>query len=224
MSLAADLLSILACPKCKGEIKLSGNEKTLVCESCRLVYPIREGIPILLTEEASPVGKTEERMTEPDTSGGPGSQEFVRLVIVEGKDKGTTIELPKGSCRAVGRSLDDLQKTRVFSVESSVSLDDQSKKLVMAYIGKHFRKKGIGDEGPTTGSTIGGFRRGPDFPLADPAVSRLHAMIFCDEGGVGILDLVSRNGTFVNGVEVESKMLKRGDLITLGATKIRYEG
>lgn len=71
---------------------------------------------------------------------------------------------------------------------------------------------------------LGGFLRGNDIPLKDIAISRLHAMLFYDESGtIGILDLVSKNGTFVNGAEVESKILKKGDLITVGGTKIRFE-
>lgn len=48
----AELLKILACPKCKSEVKLAGER--LVCQSpkCGLRYPIREGIPVMLIEEA----------------------------------------------------------------------------------------------------------------------------------------------------------------------------
>ncbi len=48
-----DLLEILACPKCKGELRLSGDETELRCEKCRLSYRIDDGIPILLLDEAS---------------------------------------------------------------------------------------------------------------------------------------------------------------------------
>ena len=60
-----------------------------------------------------------------------------------------------------------------------------------------------------------------DFHLNDAAISRLHSMVFCDEKSGGIVDLVSKNGTYVNGVEVESKALKNDDLVALGGTKIR---
>jgi len=46
------LLDILACPKCKGPVKLTGKEEGLICEACRLLYEIRDGIPIMLIEEA----------------------------------------------------------------------------------------------------------------------------------------------------------------------------
>lgn len=50
--ISQELLDILACPKCKGEIKLTENRDGLVCESCRLLYEIREDIPIMLIDEA----------------------------------------------------------------------------------------------------------------------------------------------------------------------------
>jgi len=44
------LLEILACPACKSEVILKNNK--IVCTKCRRVYPIKEGIPIMLIEEA----------------------------------------------------------------------------------------------------------------------------------------------------------------------------
>ena len=54
MSLNEDLLHILACPKCKGEIRLSPKGDDLICETCRLRYPIQDGIPVMLIDEAQP--------------------------------------------------------------------------------------------------------------------------------------------------------------------------
>ena len=52
------LLEILACPLCKTEVKLQGER--LVCVQCGRRYPIRDGIPVMLIEEAEPPasGKT----------------------------------------------------------------------------------------------------------------------------------------------------------------------
>lgn len=50
MELARELLDILACPKCKGPLRPA--EQALVCPACQLKYAIREGIPVLLVEEA----------------------------------------------------------------------------------------------------------------------------------------------------------------------------
>jgi len=47
-----DLLMLLACPQCRGELRLLPEEEGLVCEPCRLLYAIREGVPVLLVSEA----------------------------------------------------------------------------------------------------------------------------------------------------------------------------
>ena len=45
-----ELLEILACPVCKSEIHLQGDK--LICKKCRKYYLIRDGIPVMLVEEA----------------------------------------------------------------------------------------------------------------------------------------------------------------------------
>ncbi len=52
MALSKELLDILACPKCKGNIHLNEAEDGLICDACRLQYEIREDIPIMLIDEA----------------------------------------------------------------------------------------------------------------------------------------------------------------------------
>lgn len=52
MSINKELLEILVCPKCKGEIFLSSSEDGLICKACMLKYPIRDDIPIMLIDEA----------------------------------------------------------------------------------------------------------------------------------------------------------------------------
>lgn len=58
MPVDPELLAILACPKCKQpvELKKRGSKEFLVCvaKECRLAYPIRDDIPIMLIDEASP--------------------------------------------------------------------------------------------------------------------------------------------------------------------------
>jgi len=55
MSIDKELLDILACPKCKGRIRLTEKKDGLVCEKCRLVYPIKDDIPVMLVDEAAPL-------------------------------------------------------------------------------------------------------------------------------------------------------------------------
>jgi uncharacterized protein YbaR (Trm112 family) len=52
MAISKELLDILACPKCKGDIKLNAAGDGLVCEACRVLYPIKDDIPIMLIDEA----------------------------------------------------------------------------------------------------------------------------------------------------------------------------
>ena len=47
-----ELLDILACPKCKGDLEYREEEQVLVCHKCRLKYRIEDDIPIMLIEEA----------------------------------------------------------------------------------------------------------------------------------------------------------------------------
>jgi uncharacterized protein YbaR (Trm112 family) len=54
-TVSPQLLAILVCPKCKGELEYREAESTLVCQACRLRYPIRDGIPIMLIDEATPL-------------------------------------------------------------------------------------------------------------------------------------------------------------------------
>jgi uncharacterized protein len=55
MSISKELLDILACPKCKGEIRLNEEGNGLICSHCRLLYEIRDDIPIMLIDEAKPI-------------------------------------------------------------------------------------------------------------------------------------------------------------------------
>ena len=52
MALNKELLDILACPKCKGDLELTQKEDGLICRKCSLVYPIIDEIPVMLIEEA----------------------------------------------------------------------------------------------------------------------------------------------------------------------------
>jgi len=55
MGINKELLDILACPKCKGEIYLNDAEDGLICDQCKLLYEIRDDIPIMLIDEAKPL-------------------------------------------------------------------------------------------------------------------------------------------------------------------------
>ncbi|HTT75650.1 MAG TPA: Trm112 family protein [Candidatus Binataceae bacterium] len=52
MAVSQDLLDILACPQCKGDLRLTSGQDGLICDACKLRYPIKEDIPVMLIEEA----------------------------------------------------------------------------------------------------------------------------------------------------------------------------
>lgn len=57
MKLNPELLSILVCPSCKGELEPIDDERYLRCSPCELKYPVLDGIPVMLSDEAEPAGK-----------------------------------------------------------------------------------------------------------------------------------------------------------------------
>jgi len=52
MAVSQELLDILACPKCKGDVQLNEQQDGLVCQACKLMYPIKDDIPVMLIDEA----------------------------------------------------------------------------------------------------------------------------------------------------------------------------
>ena len=48
-------LDFLACPQCKGDLIHASDPEGLICESCKLFYPINDGIPVMLVEEAKKI-------------------------------------------------------------------------------------------------------------------------------------------------------------------------
>ena len=54
MTLSPQLLAILVCPKCKTELEYREAEQVLICHKCRLRYAVRDDIPIMLIDEATP--------------------------------------------------------------------------------------------------------------------------------------------------------------------------
>jgi len=76
---------------------------------------------------------------------------------------------------------------------------------------------------PETASVVVGRSPTSDFPIIDPTISRRHAQILRQDDKILVRDLGSSNGTYVNGVRVESAELKTGDLVTFGKVAFRLE-
>lgn len=56
----AKLLDILACPLCKGPLVYKKAEAEFICKPCRLGYPVKDDIPVMLEDEARKVPPLEE--------------------------------------------------------------------------------------------------------------------------------------------------------------------
>jgi uncharacterized protein YbaR (Trm112 family) len=52
--LSKELLEILVCPQCKGDLEYDTENQKLRCHACRVAYPIQDDIPIMLIDEAEP--------------------------------------------------------------------------------------------------------------------------------------------------------------------------
>jgi uncharacterized protein YbaR (Trm112 family) len=50
--ISKELLDILVCPKCKGNLELEKDQSGLICNACNLKYPIIDDIPVMLIDEA----------------------------------------------------------------------------------------------------------------------------------------------------------------------------
>lgn len=211
MAIQPRLLSFAVCPRCCGELRDDGGFR-LNCSACRLSYPIRDNVPHLVIDEA----------TDLRTGGRGGTVAPDKAVRFCEKRQGMAARsfyLEHGTCKVIGRPSGDTNKTAIMNMDMLLVLDEGTKGIVQQYIRKQFGS--VADV--TTGET-GHFRRSSDVVIEDSSVSRLHAIVFYDGIKVGVLDLVSKNGTFINGREVESHILKTGDVIEIGDTKLVYEG
>lgn len=56
MNLDPGLLAILVCPVCRTRLAVDEDAAELVCAPCALAYPVREDIPVMLVDEARPLG------------------------------------------------------------------------------------------------------------------------------------------------------------------------
>ena len=53
MALDPELLEILVCPDCRSDVEYKERRQVIVCTGCGLQYPVRDGIPVMLVDEAT---------------------------------------------------------------------------------------------------------------------------------------------------------------------------
>lgn len=55
MPLSDELLALLVCPQCRGDLRYDRDADKLTCEACALRYPVVDGVPVMLPEEAEKI-------------------------------------------------------------------------------------------------------------------------------------------------------------------------
>ena len=138
------------------------------------------------------------------------------LMIQAGEGSGDTLSIDQGLCRLVGRHLSE-GETAMIDRDGNRALGGAAKNILKQHLERpeENQENAIDDAEPT--ST---FERGADIILGDTATSRVHAMIFYDSSGVGVIDLASTNGTFVNDKQVNSTRVHEKGIIRIGNTEL----
>ena len=136
---------------------------------------------------------------------------FVDLLAVEGPDKGMRFTIAENTYRVLARASDERSSTLQMTPDGDRALGKEQEALVDDVLGTR--------RGVRTQFT----RRGPDIVLRDGSVSRTHALVFVDKGAVSVVDLMSTNGTKLNGNLVKDVDVREGDVIHIGKTKLKIE-
>jgi pSer/pThr/pTyr-binding forkhead associated (FHA) protein len=140
----------------------------------------------------------------------------VILEVDKGPNRGSRYELVSRGYRAVGRAGGGAEVTVQLSKEGDRQLEPDDIRVVEEHLA---RREGKADDGDANNLRIGAFRRGRDILLDDDKISRKHAMFFLDDDGPSVVDLLSTNGTHVNGKKVSDADLQEGDIVNIGKTR-----
>lgn len=214
-TIAKSLKEVIACPSCVGQLILT-QEGVLVCPSCLLGYRVFGDIPDLALSRAISLKKQNLQ----DSSG----WRAVFQVVVGNKQ--TPLELFPGHCVILGRALsaDPAGEVTVIARQRSTSeIDSHTLKLIEKYLTRHHDKAPsiFRETLSTAPGLLGDFKRDADYLLDDAVISKRHALLYHDEQGVCVVDLVSKNGTYLNGREIEHTRLRHHDILSLGGTSLR---
>ncbi len=128
-------------------------------------------------------------------------------------DVGQVFVMAPGTWRVVGRAATAGEATVQLTRTGERALDADRQQLVNRTVGATHRVRASQAN-----------RRAPDVDLQDDGVSRTHAMVFVDpEGAASVVDLMSTNGTMVNGRDVQDADLQVGDAVVVGGTSLKLE-
>ena len=220
MVIHPSLADFIICPQCQGGLDFAAKDHVYVCKNCRLCFNAPTGGAHLLMEHAASV-------TEKGTLV-PLSQDYIALHPTQGPvaeiphpsgKAPASLRLPKGSCLAVVRATDaDTQHAENLDITSY--LNDTAKAMLASFMKSRSRSKQRTDP---DSRFFYNFRRLPDLVIKDHAISKAHCLFFYDDSGAGVVDLFSRNGTYVNGKEIEACALSRGDIVHFGQSAVEIQ-
>ncbi len=137
------------------------------------------------------------------------------LVVVEGADQGRRAALSAGSFRVIGRQEGVVTGTLAVARSAERQLEDEDHDKMAQHLTRRATPGLYGARG-----AVADFERDADIDLVDDAVSQTHAIVFCDDAGLSIVDVASKNGTWVNGDRVLESTLVDGDLVRVGETRL----
>lgn len=213
-------LSSLACPT-SGAKLIRTKENILFCQESCIGYPFLGDLPDFREESTIHFKKLAQQKRE--------GTALAKILFTPGrKSEKQIFELKVGYCLLVGRAVYLEPNTDITFVgipqENRIVLNQQTRLLIDKFLDeKPSRKQDFGLEGLPLhpNQYLGSFEREADLLLDDKSVSRAHAVFYHHQDGLWLLDLVSKNGSFVNGREVERIKLKHDDVIHLGHAQFR---
>lgn len=138
------------------------------------------------------------------------------LTVVDGPNTGDTLSIEFGACRLVGRHLSE-SETAFIDRDGNRVLDQGAADI----ISKHLKEKAPPVTADEPEFRAEAYERGGDIILADDSISRAHAMAFFDGAGLGVIDLASTNGTFVNDERIGAAFVSDGDRIKIGQSEMQ---
>lgn len=143
------------------------------------------------------------------------SQRGALLTVTRGEagDLGRVLALRVGDCAMIVRAPEVSRSTGMIGAQVLAALEHEDHRAVS----KHLHSRAPERDGGR--HLLDSFDRIDDLALMDDSVSSRHAMVFCDEAGVSVLDLGSTNGTIKNGERVVSADLDVGDVVRFGETR-----
>lgn len=218
LALAREYLETFACPACESHKLLLTKEKIIVCHQCLNGYKLVGEIPDFRLEHAISFKKKIGDMKQ-------GVQ--ASLTVLIGPNRNQTLEIPHGHCVVICRRIgNDVNLEQTFvgkpQRQSFSSLEGTNQQLIEKYLSKNKKSvTALSDFQLNTQKLLGDFVRDPDFLIDDASISRSHAIVYQNESGVFLLDLVSKNGSYINGYEVETGKLKHNDVVSLGNVSLR---